>query len=289
MRLLITGAAGMLGQDFVRAAERAGHDPLALDRGQLDIRDRGAVEAALGASTVDAVVNCAAHTDVDGAESDRAAAFAVNAEGAGILAQVAASAGVKLLHVSTDYVFDGEGRLDASGRRRAYLESDPTGPKSVYGISKLKGEKLVLEASPAHLIVRSSWLFGVGGRNFVETMLRLSGERDAIDVVDDQVGCPTWTGHLAPALIGLIERDLCGLAHLAGSGCVSWNGFAKEIFRQAERDCEVRPASTAAMGRPAPRPAFSAIESERDDVLPMPDWRDGLAGYLAARLKGVRR
>jgi dTDP-4-dehydrorhamnose reductase len=125
-------------------------------------------------------------------------------------------------------------------------------------------------------------LFGVAGSNFVDTMLRLAEARDSVQVVDDQVGCPTWTGHLAPALLGLVEREVRGLVHLAGAGHISWNGFAKEIFRQAELDCLVESVTSAQMARPAPRPAWSAMESERDDVIPMPDWRDGLAGYLAA-------
>jgi dTDP-4-dehydrorhamnose reductase len=137
-------------------------------------------------------------------------------------------------------------------------------------------------------VVRSAWLFGVDGRNFADTMLRLADERDAVQVVDDQVGCPTWTGHLAPALLGLLEREVSGLVHLAGAGAISWNGFAREIFRQAERGCQVEPIATAQMPRPAPRPGWSVIASERDDVLPMPDWRDGLAGYLAARAGMMR-
>jgi dTDP-4-dehydrorhamnose reductase len=169
------------------------------------------------------------------------------------------------------------------GRPRPYLESDPTHPISVYGQTKLAGEQQVLEASPRHTVVRSSWLFGIDGPNFVATMLRLAGERDSVAVVTDQVGCPSWTGHLAPALIGLLERGISGLAHLAGAGEVSWNGFAKEIFRQAEIDCRVDPATTAEMARPAPRPPFSALESEREEILPLPPWQDGLAGYLAAR------
>ena len=146
----------------------------------------------------------------------------------------------------------------------------------------------MLAASARHAVVRSSWLFGVGGSNFVATMLRLAGEREAVQVVTDQVGCPTWTGHLAPALLGLVEREVAGLVHLAGAGQVSWNGFAREIFRQAEVACRVEPATTAQMARPAPRPAWSALESEREDVVPMPDWRDGLAGYLAARAGMMR-
>jgi dTDP-4-dehydrorhamnose reductase len=273
----------MLGVDMARAGERAGHELVLMDRGALDVTDAEAVKRAIGVSAPEAVLNCAAWTDVDGAESQRGAAHAVNAQGAGQIARAAAVAGIPLVHVSTDYVFDGEAPLDERGKPRPYLESDPTGPRSVYGHTKLEGERLVLEASPRHTVARSSWLFGVDGSNFVETMLRLGGERESVQVVDDQIGCPTWTGHLAPALLGLLERDVRGLVHLAGTGHVSWNGFAREIFRQADVECRVEGTTTAQMARPAPRPPWSAIESERDDVIPMPDWRDGLAGYLAAR------
>jgi len=187
------------------------------------------------------------------------------------------------VHVSTDYVFDGQAPTDAAGEPRAYVESDPTGPRSIYGTSKLAGEAEVLAASRRHAVARSAWLFGVDGPNFVATMLRLAGERDAVQVVTDQVGSPTWAGHLAPAVLGLLEREVSGLVHLAGAGRVSWNGFTHEIFRQAEVSCRVEEATSAQMARPAPRPAWSALESERDDVLPLPPWQDGLAGYLAAR------
>jgi dTDP-4-dehydrorhamnose reductase len=283
LRVLVTGAGGMLGHDVARAGERAGHGLVLLDRGALDVTDAAAVTRALETARPDAVVNCAAWTDVDGAESHPEQARAVNADGAGNLARAAGGHGIPLLHVSTDYVFDGQAPLGAGGEPRAYAESDPTGPLSVYGATKLEGERIVLEASPLHSVVRSSWLFGLDGRNFVDTMIRLAGERESIGVVDDQTGCPTWTGQLAPALLGLLEREVRGIVHLAGSGAVTWNGFAKEIFRQAEISCRVEPSSTADMGRPAPRPKWSVIESERADVLPMPDWRDGLAGYLAAR------
>jgi dTDP-4-dehydrorhamnose reductase len=288
VRVLVTGAAGMLGLDVLRAGERAGHELVGITRGELDITDAGAVEEAFARVRPDTALNCAAWTDVDGAESEREQAHAVNAQGAGNLARAAAQAGARLVHVSSDYVFDGDGRLDPSGARRPYLESDPTGPRSVYGASKLAGEQQVLAASPRHAVVRSSWLFGTGGRNFADTMIRLAAEREAVQVVEDQVGCPTWTGHLAPALLGVIERELSGLIHLAGGGHVSWNGFAVEIFRQAEIECRVEQATAAQMARPAPRPAWSALESEREDVLPLPPWQDGLAGYLAARAGMMR-
>jgi dTDP-4-dehydrorhamnose reductase len=273
----------MLGRDVLRAGERAGHELIPIDLPELDITDGDAVSTFFEQERPEASINCAAWTDVDGAESKQDLARAVNAEGAGNLARAAAQIGTPLLHISTDYVFDGTAPRDGAGRARPYVESDPTGPRSVYGQTKLEGEREVLAASPRHTVVRTAWLYGIDGPNFVATMLRLAGERDAVQVVDDQTGSPTWSGHLAPAVLGLLERGVDGLVHLTGSGRVSWNGFAKEIFRQAEVDCVLEPASSEQMARPAPRPAWSALETERDDVLPMPPWQDGLAGYLAAR------
>jgi len=288
MRVLITGANGMLGHDVLRAGARAGHELVGVDLPEIDITDAAAVEGLLArlhgeAGSLDGVLNCAAWTDVDGAETKQDLAHAVNADGAGNLARAAAKLGVPLLHISTDYVFDGVAPLDANGNPRPYLESDPTGPKSVYGSTKLEGEQLVLAASRAHTVVRTAWLYGIDGNNFVATMLRLAGERDSVQVVTDQIGSPTWSGHLAPAVLGLLERGVAGLVHLTGGGHISWNEFAREIFRQAELDCRVEPTTSEQFVRPAPRPAWSALESERDDVLPLPPWQDGLAGYLAAR------
>lgn len=288
MRLLVTGAAGMLGHDACAAAERAGHEPQAIDLPELDITDPAAVAAFLAEHRPEAIVNCAAWTDVDGAESHREQAHRVNADGAGNLARGAAEIGVPLVHISTDYVFDGAAPLDADGAPRPYVESDPTGPISVYGASKLEGERQVLAASPRHAVARTAWLYGLHGRNFVDTMLRLAQEREEVQVVDDQIGSPTWSGHLAPAVIGLLEREVGGVVHLTGAGAVSWNGFAREIFRQAECDCRVAAVSSEQFARPAPRPAWSVLASERPEVLPMPDWRDGLAGYLAARAGMIR-
>lgn len=273
----------MLGHDVRRVAERAGHELVLIDLPELDITDELAVQSFFARERPEASINCAAWTDVDGAETKQPQAHAVNADGAGNLARAAARIGAPLLHISTDYVFDGTAPLDADGRPRPYVESDPTGPRSVYGLTKLEGERQVLAASAGHTVVRTAWLYGIDGPNFVATMLRLAGERDAVQVVDDQIGSPTWSGHLAPAVLGLLERRIVGLVHLTGSGQVSWNGFTREIFRQAEVSCRVEPARSEQMARPAPRPAWSALQSERDDVLPMPPWQDGLAGYLAAR------
>jgi dTDP-4-dehydrorhamnose reductase len=275
-RLLITGAGGMLGQALIAEASARGLDHVALDHAGLDVTDADAVRAAVANARPEVVVNCAAYTDVDGAEADPRGALAVNGAGAGNVARAAAAAGARLLQVSTDYVFDGLSR-------RPYVESDPTAPASSYGASKLAGEREVAAAGPAHAIVRTSWLFGAGGRNFVDTMLALGAERDELAVVADQVGCPTWTGHLAAALLDVAERDLTGILHVAGGGSCSWNRFATEIFALAGLDCDVIETTTAAVARPAPRPAFSVLGSERADAPRLPDWREGLRAYLAAR------
>jgi dTDP-4-dehydrorhamnose reductase len=291
-KLLVTGAGGMLGQDVVRVAREAGHEVVGLARAQLDVTDAGAVARAVADARPDAIVNCAAWTDVDGAESDPDGARAVNADAAGHLARAAAATGARLVHVSTDYVFAGDRAPDAP----PYVESDATGPRSVYGATKLAGEQAVAAAGGSHAIARTSWLFGAGGPNFAATMLRLargtadgSPGRDEVTVVDDQIGCPTATAHLAPALVALAAgeaRAVEGIVHLAGGGApVSWNGFATEIFHQAGVDCRVLPCTTAEMPRPAPRPAFSALASERPEAPRLPDWREGLSDYLLTTRK----
>lgn len=282
-RVLITGAAGMLGQDVVRAVRAAGAEPVARTRAELDVTDAAAIAAAIAAEPVDAIVNCAAWANVDGAEADPDGARAANATAPGLLAQAAAAAGVRLVHVSTDYVFDGERPRDAA----PYVESDPTGPQSVYGRTKLDGERAIAAAGCSHAIARTSWLFGVGGGNFAATMLRLASERDEISVVDDQIGFPTATAHLAPALVSLAigaAAGLEGVVHVAGGGApTSWHGFTTEIFRQAGVDCRVLPCTTAEMPRPARRPAFSALVSERDGAPLLPPWQEGLSEFLHAR------
>lgn len=280
MRLLITGAGGMLGVDVSRAAEEAGHDVTALSRQELDICDQASVDAAIRAAAPEVVINCAAYTNVDGAEADPDQAHAVNATAAGQLAGAAAANGAWIVHVSSDYVFAGD-------KDAPYLESDPTGPVSVYGASKLGGERAVaLAASGSHTIVRSAWLFGAGGRCFPDTMLRLAAERDELTVVDDQVGCPTFTGHLARALIELAQRPRrpLGILHAAARGECSWFQFAAEIVQAAGLSTPVRPISTAEFPRPARRPAYSVMRTARSDGAELPEWRAGLSEYLTARL-----
>jgi dTDP-4-dehydrorhamnose reductase len=265
----------MLGRDVASAATATGHDLTALGHGELEITDAAAVEAAVREARPDAVLNCAAWTDVDGAEAQAQRAFAVNGPGAGNVARAAALVGAWIIHVSSDYVFSGE-------KRSPYLESDPTGPASEYGRGKLAGEAAVAEAAPeGHTIVRSSWLFGTG-HCFPATILRAGSERDLLTVVDDQVGCPTFTGHLAPALVGIAQGPTPGIVHVAGGGWCSWYDFAREIVRVAGLSCEVLPGATADLGRPAPRPAYSVLATERTGTPRLADWHEGLAAFLAA-------
>ena len=251
----------MLGRELVRATGAEG-----LTRAELDVTDPRAVEEAIEPD--DLVINCAAWTDVDGAESHADEALRVNAGGAGNVARAAGT----VAYVSSDYVFDGH-------KREPYLESDPPGPLSSYGRSKLEGERATARANPRHFIVRSAWLFGPGGSNFVDTMLRLG---PAVRVVDDQVGCPTFTAHLADALAELTMSESFGVHHLAASGTCSWLEFAREIFALAGRHVELTPCTTAEFPRPAPRPAWSVLGSERGHRLP--HWREGLQAYLGVRV-----
>jgi dTDP-4-dehydrorhamnose reductase len=222
-----------------------------------------------------AIVNCAAWTDVEGAEDTESAALAVNGAGAGNLARAASAAGAQLVQVSTDYVFDGTAT-------RPYVESDPTNALSAYGRTKLAGEQEIAAASPEHAIVRTAWLFGPGGSNFVTTMLRLAaGARDELAIVTDEVGCPTYTRHLAPRLIEFAEHRTPGVIHLAGSGHCSRNEFAKAIFAQAGLGLTVTATTQAELAMKAPRPAWSVLGSERE-IEPLPPWRDGLVAYCAA-------
>jgi dTDP-4-dehydrorhamnose reductase len=262
----------MLGRDVVAFAESAGHDVIGLARRDLDVTDPDAVLAAVRTARPDAVVNCAAWTDVDAAEEHEADATLINATGAGHVA----AAAPYVVHVSTDYVFNGRASVP-------YAEDDPVGPRSAYGRSKLAGELAVVAAGD-HAIVRSAWLFGLHGRNFVATMLRLAEDRDEVRVVDDQIGCPTFTGHLAPALVEIAERRLTGALHVAGRGSCSWYELARATFDEARVDCRVVPVTTAEFPRPAERPAWSVLRSTRPDAPALPPWREGLSAYLRSEV-----
>jgi dTDP-4-dehydrorhamnose reductase len=276
MKLLVTGAAGMLGRDVMLAAGNAGHDVIGFGHNELDVADAGAVGSKIGLERPDVVINCAAWTDVDGAEESEETAMAVNGTGAGKVAAAAADVDASVVYVSTDYVFDG-------AKRAPYVESDQTAPLSAYGRTKLAGEEATARANPRHFVVRSSWLFGIGGGNFVETMLLLAADHGEVLVVRDQTGSPTYTWHLAYGIVRLIEGLEYGIHHMAAAGHCSWYDFAREIFEQAKVECKVLSSTTEMLGRPAPRPPFSALESQREHAIRLPRWQDGLAGYLAQR------
>jgi dTDP-4-dehydrorhamnose reductase len=267
----------MLGQAVAAVANRLGHDVIALSRAELDITDSDHVRRVVTAAEPGTVVNCAAWTDVDGAETAEAAAMAVNGAGAGNVARAAAENGARLVHVSTDYVFDGH-------KRSPWVESDPVGPVGAYGRSKLAGEEQVAAASEDYAIVRTAWLFGAGGRNFVDTMLSMGRDRAEVDVVTDQIGSPTWSAHLAEALVELAERRRdVGVFHAAGGGACSWYELAVEVFDRAGVRCRVLPTTSERFPRAARRPAYSVLDTERDEAPVLPAWQEGVAGYLAEK------
>ncbi len=276
MKIVIAGANGQLGKDMLLAATNAGHDVVGFGRTEMDVADADSVRRRLDLERPDIVINSAAWTDVDGAESAEDAAYAVNGTGAGNVAAGAREVGAAVVFVSTDYVFDGD-------KGSPYVESDQPAPRSAYGRTKLAGEEATAAANKRHFIVRSAGLYGIGGGNFVDTMLRLAESTNEVLVVRDQVTSPTYTWHLAYGLTRLIEGIEYGIHHMAATGHCSWYEFAREIFEQAKTETKVLSGTTEMLGRPAPRPAFSALESQREHTITLPSWHDGLAGYLAQR------
>jgi dTDP-4-dehydrorhamnose reductase len=277
VRALIFGGTGMLGQAVTRAARGRGWPALALSHAQADVADAAAVEHWARTFAPQLVFNCAAYTQVDACEEQREQAFRVNGEALAGLVAAAGAVGARLVHVSTDYVFDGAARAP-------YREEDPTAPLGVYGASKLRGEQLAL-AEPSALVVRTSWLFGPGGGSFVTTMLRLIREgRLPLRVVDDQLGCPTYTPFLAEALCELAARGARGIVHYRNRDEVSWYEFAREIAGQWDLDVAVQPVSTAEFPRPARRPAYSVLAVDRYEALTgrrVEPWGWGLGELLA--------
>lgn len=271
----------MLGH-AMRSSCPAEVDAVWVDLPEMDITDEASVAACLEASSPDAVVNCSAYTQVDACEEHEAQALAVNGTGAGLLAEACAARDVPLLHVSTDYVFDGE--IPAPG---CYVEGDRTHPLSAYGRTKLAGEEAVAAAGGVSWIVRTQWLYGLNGPNFVETMLRLAGEHDVLRVVDDQVGSPTSTHHLAPLLWRIVcERPPAGIYHAANSGACSWHEFAVEIFRQTGTSVRVEPIPTSEFPRPATRPTRGVLSTDKLCAAldtRIPTWQEALGHYLELR------
>lgn len=275
--ILIVGANGMLGHDLMAVLEG---DVRGLDLPEIDITSLESVRRVLLTLKPSIIINAAAYTDVDGCESNVETAMAVNGEGVGLLALTAREIGAKLVQISTDYVFNG-------GKGSPYVEDDPQEPLSIYGESKLAGE-LNAAMAPDYLIVRTQWLYGIHGKNFVETMLRLAGEKTELAVVDDQVGSPTFTRDLAVAIKALLGKGCSGTYHAANSGFCSWNEFAKAIFSEEGLQIKVNPMTTEQLNRPANRPLYSTLDCGKltaDCGYQPRHWREALREYLQLRQK----
>lgn len=296
MRILLLGANGQVGTELRRSLPDLGEVIAATRSGQLeagaaceavDLSDVASIPGAVNRIGPDLVVNAAAYTAVDRAESEQELAYRINAEAPGALADACRSLGIPLIHYSTDYVFDGQGS-------RPYREDDPTDPKNVYGASKLAGEQAIAASGADHLILRTAWVYGLHGHNFLRTMLRLGAERDALDVVDDQRGCPTPSWLIADATALCIQGGLRtkGVAHLVSSGETTWHGFASAVFEEAtaagllDRAPLVRPVPSSRYPTPVTRPAYSVLDATRFRVatcVALPHWRDALAATLTGR------
>ena len=284
VNVVVAGAAGMLGRALVTTLQAADHDVLVASRERLDIRSVDACRG-LVTSGVDAVVNAAAWTDVDGAETAEADAFAVNASGAANLAIASREAGARLVQVSTDYVFDGTATTP-------YPEAAPLSPLGAYGRTKAAGEWAVRAEHPAPLVVRTAWLYGPGAKSFVATMARLADERDTVDVVDDQRGQPTATADVAAYVLTLLDADApTGVFHATSEGETTWFGLARAVFELLGHDPErVRPTTSAAFPHTAPRPAYSVLGHDRGAAVgaTMPPWPEALSATLAGVLEHTR-
>ena len=274
-KVLVTGANGMLGQDLCPILTKNGYEVIKTDIHNLDITDAEIVEKTLIQERPDFVIHCAAYTNVDKAEEDIETARLINAKGTENIAKACKKANATMVYISTDYVFDGNGT-------KPYQPTDKTAPLNNYGLTKWEGEEAVRNNLEKYYICRTSWLYGHHGKNFVETMLSLA-DKPELKVVDDQVGCPTWTVDLANAIIKIIENKPYGTYHTCGGGSTSWYGFAKEIFTRAKLNVNLNPCTTDEFPRPAKRPAYSIMNN---DGL-CRDWKEALQDYLALRPESI--
>lgn len=275
MKILITGSNGMLGHDLIEAL-KDNHELVLTTSKTLDITDKEQVFDFISQNKPDIVINSAAYTDVDGCEQNQDLAYSVNGEGVKNLALACREADSALVHISTDYVFNGE-------NTRPWVEDDETGPISVYGKSKLEGEKAICEILDKYFILRTAWLYGVNGRNFPKTMLELAENHSKITVVYDEVGTPTYTLDLAQAISKLIETDCYGIYHLTNSGSCSWCEFARYIFEIAGADVEVVPVTADEFARPAPRPSYSVLENRNwveNGFEPLRNYTEAIKEYI---------
>jgi dTDP-4-dehydrorhamnose reductase len=290
----LIGCKGMLGTELSLLLEKSGLPLIGTDR-EIDITDAAALEQFVKKQPIDWIINCAAYTAVDKAEDDAENCRRLNTLGAENIAACAKNIGARLIHISTDYVFDGKGIMEGTDIPRPYREDDTTNPIGVYGLTKRDGELAVLDKNPCSYIIRTAWLYGRHGNNFVHTMLRLMNERDEVKVVDDQRGSPTWAFDLASAVLTLIKavdsgKNIpFGIYHYTDEGNITWFDFAKEIFRQGReqgritQDCAVKPCTSTEFPAKVKRPAFSVLDKSKIKTalgIEVPGWEKSLAEFL---------
>lgn len=279
MKVLVTGAEGMLARDIIPYLSEQGYETLAVPHSEIDVSDLGVIEATVNSFEPEIIINCAAYTEVDDAENEEQKALMVNGTGVQNLCLTCQERDIALVHFSTDYVFDGS-------KESPYTIFDDTNPINAYGRSKLLGEKYILWLLSKFYIIRSSWLFGLYGRNFVETILELGQREKRISVVNDQKGCPTWTRHLAKAVVDLIETRRYGIYHITNSEPTTWFEFSREIFHLSDMNIDVLPITSEQFPRPAKRPQNSILDSfplSQTLGREMPSWREALGEYLSQR------
>lgn len=281
MKVLVTGSGGQLGRELLKQLEGTPIEAVGYDIPEFDITNKAAVEKIIVSEEPDVIISCGAMTNVDGCETSRDAAMAVNGEGPKNLAEIARDHGMKMVHVSTDYVFDGDG-ISENGELRPYVESDPVAPRTVYGESKALGEKNVLETLKESFVIRTAWLYG-DGHNFVKTMLGLAEKYPEITVVNDQIGSPTSTVDLARAIIALMQTEAYGIYHGTCEGACSWYDFAVEIFKQSQIEMSVKPVTSEEYVSKTPRPKYSVLENRGLSELGLNTfrpWKESLTEYL---------
>ena len=282
MRVLVTGVKGQLGYDVVKELEKRGHTPIGVDVEEMDITDANAVETVITHSMVDAVIHCAAYTAVDAAEDNQGICNKINADGTENIAKTCKKLDIKMIYISTDYVFDGK------GTRPWEPDDKVTEPLNAYGMSKYLGEQAVQRYLEKYYIVRIAWVFGVNGKNFVKTMLRLGRENGAVKVVDDQFGSPTYTADLAVLLCDMVETNRYGIYHATNEGFCSWFEFTNEIFRLAGLQVPVTPVSSDEFPSKAKRPSNSRMSKEKlvaNGFHKLPTWQDATARYVKLLLE----
>ena len=272
-KILVTGAYGMLGQDLCPILEDNGYDVVETDVDIMDITNPESIKKTFSTEKPDIVIHCAAYTNVDKAEGELETARLINSKGTENIAKACSKINPTMVYISTDYVFSGNGN-------KPYLPSDKTSPLNNYGLTKREGEEAVKNNLEKYYICRTSWLYGHHGKNFVETMLSLT-DKPEIKVVDDQIGCQTWTVDLSDAIVKILETKPYGTYHTCGGGNTSWYGFAKEIFEQAGLNVNLKPCSSEEFPRPAKRPAYSVMDNEGL----LRDWKQALKQYMALRIE----